>query len=253
MRDRCRRSGVLALVIPAVILAGSRTPAFSLDELVAKHVEARGGLQALRSIQTLRLIGRVIFVGSGFELAYRETLKRPGLARVEYSTQGLTGVQAWNGKEGWQIAPFQGRKDPERTSRDDNKGLIDDADLDGPLVEAGGKGSTLTYLGTEDVDGTDAHKIKVTQSDGDTLTVFLDPDYFLTIRTRYEHKVRGAETLTETDFGNYEKVGGVLIPFSSESGSPGAPRSQKLVLDRAEVNVAADDATFSFPAAKSQE
>ncbi len=56
------------------------------------------------------------------------------------------------------------------------------------------KGSTLTYLGTEDVDGTDAHKIKVAQKDGDTLTVFLDPDYFLTIRTRYQHTVRGADT-----------------------------------------------------------
>jgi hypothetical protein len=253
MHDRYRRSGALAALVLTIAAAGSRTPALSIDELVAKHIEARGGLQALRAVQTLRLTGRVIFEGSGFELAYREVLKRPGLARVEYSTQGLTGVQAWNGKEGWQIAPFQGRKDPERTSRDDNKGLIDDADLDGPLVDAASKGSTLTYLGTEDVDGTDAHKIKVTQPDGDTLTVFLDPDYFLTIRTRYEHKVRGAETVNETDFGNYEKVGGVLVPFSSESGPPGAPRSQKLVLDKAEVNVPADDASFSFPASTSRE
>ena len=253
MRDRCRRSLVLAFVVLGVAIAGSRPPALSLDELVAKHVAARGGLEALRAVQTLRLTGRLIFEGSGFKLAYREVLKRPGLARVEYSTQGLTGVQAWNGKEGWQIAPFQGRKDPERTSRDDNKGLIDDADLDGPLVDTAATGSTLTYLGTEDIDGTDAHKIKVTQADGDTATVYLDPDYFLTIRTRYEHKVRGAETVIETDVGNYEKIGGVLIPFSSESGPPGAPRSQKLVLDKAEVNVPADDAAFSFPAGKGKE
>ena len=78
-------------------IAVRRTPARSLDELVAKHVAARGGLEALRAVQTLRVTGRLIFEGSGFELAYREVLKRPGLARVEYSTQGLTGVQAWDG------------------------------------------------------------------------------------------------------------------------------------------------------------
>ncbi len=32
--------------------------------------------------------------------------------RTEASIQGLTAVQAWDGKEAWQISPFQGRKDP---------------------------------------------------------------------------------------------------------------------------------------------
>jgi len=243
----------LALVALGLVLAIGRTPALSVEELVAKHIAARGGLDALRAVKSLRLTGRLIFVGAGYQLAYTEVLKRPGLVRLEYSTQGLTGVQAWNGTDGWQIAPFQGRKDPERTSRDDNKGIIDDADLDGPLVDAAAKGSTLTYLGTEDVDGTDAHKIKVAGKDGDTLTVFLDPDYFLTIRTRYQHTVRGADTQSETDFGNYEKVNGVLIPYSYEVGSPNAPRSQKIVLDKVEMNVPVDDALFAFPAAPHQE
>ena len=238
-----------ALAVVWVVLLAASLPALSLEELVARHVEARGGLEKLRGIQTLRLTGKLVFAGGGFELAYSELIKRPGLVRAEYTAQGLTAVQAWDGKEGWQIAPFQGRKDPERQSRDDSKGLIDDADIDGPLVNASEKGSTLEYLGTEDVDGTEAHKIKVAQRDGDTLTVFLDPDYFLIIRVRYQHTVRGAETQTEADFGNYERVNGVAIPFSYEIGAPGAPRSQKIVVEKAEINVPADSGLFAFPAA----
>ena len=123
----------LALAVMWVALFAPSIPALSLEELVARHIEARGGLEKLRAIQTMRLTGKLVFAGGGFELAYSELLKRPGLARARYTAQGLTAVQAWDGKEGWQIAPFQGRKDPERQSRDDSKGLIDDADIDGPL------------------------------------------------------------------------------------------------------------------------
>lgn len=236
----------LALVAVGVALCGVTAPALSLEELVARHVEARGGLEKLRAVQSLRLTGRVVMDG-GFELAYSEVIRRPGMVRAEYSAQGLTAVQVWDGQEGWQIMPFQGRKDPERQSRDDSKSLIDDSDLDGPLVDAAAK-ATLEYLGTEDVDGTDAHKIRVRQRDGDTLTVFLDPDYFLTIRVRYQHIVRGAETQTETDFGNYERVNGVAIPFSAESGVPNGSRSQKLIIERAEINAPVEARVFAFPA-----
>jgi hypothetical protein len=237
----------------AVVAFGARVPALSVNDLVARHLEARGGLDALRAVHTVRLTGRLIFADGGFQMAYQEVVKRPDQVRVEVSAQGLTSIQAWDGTGGWQISPFGGRKDPERTTRDDNKGLIDDADIDGPLIDAEGKGSTLEYLGTEDVDGTDAHKIKVTQKDGDTLTVYLDPDHFLIIRIRYQHSLRGAVTPFETDFGNYEKIGGVFIPFLYESGSPGTARTQRIVLDKAEVNVAADASLFAFPAAVTSE
>jgi hypothetical protein len=245
-RAMCTR---LALAVMLMTVGGASMPALSLDELVARHIEARGGLAKLQAIQSLRMTGKLVFAGGGVELSYTELIKRPGLARAEFSAQGLTAVQAWDGREGWQISPFQGRTDPERQSRDDSKGLIDDADIDGPLVAAPAKGSTLEYLGSEDVDGTDAHKIKVTQRDGDTLTVFLDPDYFLAIRIRYQHMVRGSETQTETDFGNYERVNGVAIPFSYETGPPGEPRTQKIVIDKAEINVPADAKLFAFPSA----
>src|SRR5256885_9407723 len=42
-------------------------------------------------------------------------------SREEVSLQGLTGIAAYDGKEGWQVQPFQGRKEPEHSSAEDRK------------------------------------------------------------------------------------------------------------------------------------
>ena len=184
--------------------------------------------------------------GSGALVTYAE---RPDRLRNEASLQGLTQVQAYDGKEGWQIQPFGGRKDPEKLSADDVKGLADSADMDGPLVDWRAKGHQVEYLGTEDVDGTEAHKLKVTQRNGDIKYIYLDPDYFLQIRETVTRTVRGTEQRFETDMGNYEQVAGVYMPFAYESGAAGGPKDQKITVQKIEVNVPIDDALFAFPSA----
>ncbi len=167
--------------------------------------------------------------------------------RTEATLQGMTLVQAYDGQEGWKISPFQGRKDPEKMSADDTKALIEDAEIDGPLIDWKEKGSTVEYLGTEDVDGTLAHKLKVTRKSGDVNYVYLDPDHFLEIRVVSQRMERGVQVETETDLSDYEKVNGVYLPFSIEAGPKGVSDKQKLILDKAEANPPVDDAVFKFP------
>jgi hypothetical protein len=186
------------------------------------------------------------------ELAYVQTKKSPGEVRTETTLQGMTLIQAYDGKDGWKVSPFQGRKDPEKMSSDDCKSLIEDAEIGGPLVDWKEKGSTVSYLGTEDVDGTPAYKLKVVRKDGDVNFVYLDPDHFLDIRILSQRLEQGAQVEVETDLGDYEKIEGVFIPFSVESGSKNSPDKQKIVLNKAEANVPVDDATFRFPAAASK-
>jgi hypothetical protein len=161
----------------------------------------------------------------------------------------MTQIQAFDGKEGWKVSPFQGRKDPEKMSADDTKSLIEDAEIDGPLVEWKAKGSTVDYLGTEDVDGTLAHKLKVVRKNGDVSYVYLDPDHFLEIRILTQRVEQGAQVEVETDVGDYEKIGGVFIPFSIDAGPKGSSDKQKIVLEKAEANVAVEDVVFRFPIA----
>jgi photosystem II stability/assembly factor-like uncharacterized protein len=230
----------------------SAAHALTVDEIVARHTEALGGIAKLRAIHSLRSTGKAIFGGGDFKLeaAWGQLQKRGDRFRQEVTLQGLTEVQAFDGREGWKLEPFEGRRDASRISADDAKGLLEAADIDGPLVDWRAKGHRVEYLGTEDVDGTQAHKLRITLKDGNIRYLFLDPDAFLPIREERHSFVRGSEEVSETDYGSYEQVAGVWIPFSFESGRKGAPRSAQILVERIEVNVDADDATFRFPSGK---
>lgn len=228
------------------VLAGGAS-ALTVDELIAKNIEARGGLEKIRAIQSLRQTGKVQFGSTA--LGYVWLGKRPGMVRTEISFQGLTAITSYDGSVGWRIQPFRGRIDPEKMAADDVKPMQLDADIDGPLIDYQKKGNKVEYLGTEDVDGTDAHKLKVTLKNGDVRYIYLDPNYYLDIRVIDQTRIRGAQDESETDLGDYEQVNGVFLPFSIESGPKGGPKNAKVTIDKAEANVELDDALFHFPPA----
>jgi photosystem II stability/assembly factor-like uncharacterized protein len=242
-----RASLLVGLGLACAVRLGAAEP--TVDEIVAHNVTARGGMAKLQAIHSLRLTGTTVFGGGDFkiEAEWARLAKRPGMIRSEFSLQGLTQVSAWDGKQGWSVQPFSGRREPERTSPDDAKELARDADLDGPLVGWREKGHRVEYLGTEDVDGTAAYKLRVTLKDGDVEYIYLDPDAWLEIRVVTESHVRGVEQVSVTDLGAYEPVAGVMLPFSIESGPKGRPPTQRVTITRAEPNVEADDALFRMP------
>src|SRR5438552_5782853 len=240
------------LLLALFAVAGAAR-AITLDEILAKNLAARGGAASVHKLQTLRRTGRVFFTGfsrgSGgkVESAWAQIQTRPGKYRSEITRQGLTAVQAWDGKEGWKLAPFGGRREPERVSVDETRELAQEADLEGQLINWREKGSKVEYLGIEDVDGTPAHKLRVALKDGDVQYVFLDPDAFLEIRVTNERRVRGAEQITEADYGSYGQVAGVFIPTSINQGRKGAPRNAQFIVEKAEANVSVDDRIFEYP------
>ena len=237
------------MLVALLGLAAGTSFAVTVDELVAKHIQARGGDEKLKAIQSLRLTGKLEISGDfSAEFAMVRQIRRPNSVRTDATLQGITMVRAWDGHEGWAISPLYGRKDPERLSGDESKELIDVADIDGPLVDSAAKGNRIDYLGTEDIEGTEAHKLRVTGKDGDVQYVYLDPDYYLVIRIVYQRLVRGARVETEFDIGNYEKVNGVYFPFSIDSGPKGGTKNRKITFDKAEANVVMSDALFEFPA-----
>ncbi len=209
------------------------------DELIAKNLAAHGGADKLRAITTMHLEGK-LRLGGGLEAKIESFQLASEKIRFEFTLQGLTAVNAWDGKEGWAIQPFQGRKDPQKTTADDNKQLIYGADIAGPLLDYKAKGNKVEYLGTEDIDGTDAYKLRVTRKTGDSQVIYIDPDSYLEIRTVDHVMIRGQEQVQTTDLGEYEKVDGVYFPF--EAG--------QIHFEKAETNKPIDAAMFSFPTDK---
>jgi len=248
------RSRLLAMVGPLLFASAAlASSAPTLDELVARNVQAHGGTAALQAMHNLRVSGKLLVNDGQFVLAFTQIVGRGAKVRTEASVQGMTLVQAYDGKGGWQINPFMGRRDPERLSVDDSKALVElAADFDGSLFDAPLKGNRLEYLGVEDVDGTPAHKIKLTRGNGDVEYVYLDPDHYLEIRVLSQRTEQGVTVENETNLGDYEKIAGVYVPFAVESGRKGSTDRQRLMLDKAEVNVNVDPAVFAFPAAPAQ-
>jgi len=234
-------------VFSAVTLLAQEKGQPTVDQLIAKNIEAKGGASAVHRLQTLRLTGKMLVQEGQIQLTFMQIKKQPDEVRSEASLQGMTQIEAYDGKDGWRVSPFFGRKDPERMSADDVKALVEDAEMDGPLVDWEAKGNTVEYLGTEDVDGTPAHKLKVTRKNGDVSFVYLDPDHFLEIRVLTQRTRHGAQEEIETDLGDYEKAGNVFVPTSIEFGRKGDPDKQKIIIDKVEANVPVDDAIFHFP------
>ncbi len=239
------------------VLAGIALTAFvalpasaqTLDEILAKNVEARGGLAKLKAVQTIRMTGTVT-VGPGMEAPFVMEQKRPNLMRMEFTLQGMTGIQAFDGKGGWQLMPFNGRKDPEPMAEDQLKQVEEQADFDGPLVDYKAKGNTVELVGKDKVEGSDVFKLKVTLKNGDIRYIFLDADQFLEIRMEEKTTIRGTEIDGEGTVGDYKEVGGLMFPHSLESGQKGNPQRMKMTIQKIELNVPLDDARFKMPAAK---
>jgi hypothetical protein len=224
----------------------------SVDELIAKSVQARGGLAKLKAVNTLKLTGKMS-VGPGMEAPVTLEFKRPNRMRMEFVFQGMTGVQAYDGSAGWQISPFGGKKDPEPMSPEDLKEAQEQADMDGPLVDYKEKGHTVELVGKEKVEGSDAYKLKVNLKNGDIEFIYLDADSFLEIKDESKRTVRGSEIEEESTLGDYKEVNGVLFPFSIQSGAKGRPDKQNLTVDKIDVNTPVDDGRFKQPSAKPAE
>jgi outer membrane lipoprotein-sorting protein len=229
-----------ALLLPALW-------AQTVDEVIAKNVQARGGMDKLKSVRSIKSTATMA-MGPGMEAPGSLVQKRGNLARLEFTIQGLTAVQAYDGKNAWQIMPFMGKKEAELMSADEAKEVEEMADLDGPLVDYKSKGHQVELLGKEKVEGTDAYKLKVSLKNGDVQTVYIDADSYLEIKDETKRTVRGSEQVVESSIGDYKDVGGIFFPFAIENGLKGSPQKQKLTITKIELNVPADDSIFKMPA-----
>jgi hypothetical protein len=235
----------------AALLLSATAAAQTADEIVAKFVKTVGGMERIQAVKSLRRTGRYNG-GGGFEAVIVEENKRPNLVRQEFLIQGMTGVTAYDGRAGWKIEPWDGKKDAEPLGEEEMKGIVEDSDLDGPLVNYKEKGVKVEYVGTDEVEGTDTYKLKVTMPNGDVRLYYMDTDYFVPIKFDIKRMVRGAEREYETILGDYKEVAGWYLPFSIETGPKGSTSRAKITYEKIEANVALDDARFRPPAAKSQ-
>ncbi len=237
-------------MLEIAILSLLATPlrAQTAEEIISKYIKTVGGIEKIQAVKTLRRTGKFTG-GGGFEAAILQENKRPNMVRQEFSLQGLTGINAYDGKTGWKIQPWFGKKDPEPLGEEEMKQILEESDLDGPLVGFQQKGNKVEFVGMEPVEGTDALKLKVTLANGDIRYYYMDTDYYVPIKIDIKRMVRGAEQEYETTLGDYKEVDGWYLPYSVETNVKGSQDRAKITYDKIDANVSVDDSRFEKPAA----
>src|SRR5262245_14842284 len=252
-RQTSRSPAMRRFALLLTLIAGMSVPAASqtvptADEIIARYIQRIGGADRLRAVVSVRRHGK--FYGGGFEAVVSYENRRPGQVREETTFGGLTGVTAFDGKNGWKIEPWAGKRDAEPLGEDETKGIVEDAEFDDPLINYKERGNTVAFLGMDQIEGTDVYKLMLTlASNGDVRTYYLDAESCVPVKYEVKRTVRGAERWFEVELGDYKEVQGVLFPFSVAVGAKGSSSADKTQIswERITVNPVLEERRFTRP------
>src|SRR5580658_8218601 len=249
---RAMALAILQLGILAVVQSVCPTPAVgqTSDEIVAKVLAARGGLEKVKAVQSERITGTLYFNPELYGPFLAE-FRRPGKMHNEVTIQNKTVTRSFDGKDaGWVINPITGTGAAEPMSAEDLKDAVNQADFDGPLVDAKAKGNTIELTATQKVDGRDTYVLKVTHKDGQVSSYFFDTKTFLLAKWSGADTVNGDPVTRETYFHDYREVKGLKFAFELVSNTPGSDVTQRIVVEKIEVDPQVDEAHFGKPPAR---
>jgi hypothetical protein len=224
-------------------------PELSLDEVLQNYYRAIGGEDAWHAVQSLKLTGTML-MGPGMEAPFTVYSMRPDKERLEFTFQGMTGVQAIDGEQAWMFMPFMGKTEPELMPEEMAKQMKDQLDIEGALIDWVGKGHTLEMLGLSQAQGTDAYKIKATLKSGTEQIYYLDAEEFVPFLMEDTRTIQGNKVETETIFSNFKEVDGLIMAHSIENRMKGQPGGQTITVKTVEIDPDLSAVEFAMPAVK---
>lgn len=244
-------------------LAALPVSAQTVDEIVAKHIQARGGYEKLKSIQTIKISRTFATNFSAVKVDYFK--KRPNLLRIEQTPKGQPAPipRAINADAAWDTVQGKVVMRPERVAIE---GRELDADFDGLLVDWKEKGHTVTLDGKESFAGSEAYKLKVKTKGGSERFVYIDTTTFMEtgqsgrwLTSQMNPKTKEFRYMDSVwTFSDFRDVDGVKFPFSvdeerTQYAGPNADiaitTSTAIYTEKIELNVPMADSLFAAPAA----
>jgi outer membrane lipoprotein-sorting protein len=220
------------------------TQAQDVDEIIDNYFENTGGMEAWKDLNTMKI--KVKLDQGQMQLNGIMYRKKPDLQRTEIMVQGQTIVQAYDGSTGWYINPMMGTSDPQKMPQE----MVDamkEEQFESEFIDYKGKGHTVELEGTEEVEGAETYKVKLTKKDGNVEYYFFDKEYFVPIMTRRSIKAGPAKGQdADTYMSDYQEVEGLMMPFFIEVKANGQSM-QKLTIEEYVLNEEMDDSMFAFP------
>lgn len=229
----------------ALLFVSTLVSAQQVDEVIAKHFEAMGGKEKWASLESIKMTAK-LSLGQGMEapVTLIITNKPMNGSYSEFTIMGMTGKMCVTDKTGWSLMPFQGKKTAEPMPEDEAKQQRKSLDIQGPLFNYQQKGHTVEWIGKEEVDGTEVHKIKCSLNDKEsTVYYYIDAQDYLLIKEESVYKFKDKEVKEKQEYSNYQQNDYGIMVAMTQTNSMGV-----LEIEKYECNVAVDPALFKMPA-----
>lgn len=235
-----------------LLLAFCLTQAQTADEIVNKHVAATGGADKWSKVQSVKYTGHYV-MGPGMLPPVSSLLVAQPFKGYysDFTWQGMTNKTALRADSGWSYNPFGGKREADPLSAQDIRETKLDADPQGLLFNYAQKGYTVEYLGTDDLEGTDVFKLRLTTGQGDMVYYFIDAQTYFVLKTVKRMKLKDKEVKSYTLFSDFKKTDfGVVLPHSTQSvNEDGNEQGGPVNFTKVEVNAPVDAKLFDKPQA----
>jgi outer membrane lipoprotein-sorting protein len=234
----------LTFALSLVVAAAAH--AQTVDEIVAKNLQAKGGAEKWGSVNSVRMTGKVAVQGQ--EMPLTVYAKRPNLNRQEISLPDGKVVQAFDGTTAWVINPMMGGDAPQAMPAAAADMMKNSADFDGALIDYKSKGRTIELVGKEKLGDRDVYHLKVTMKGGQVQHYFIDAESGLELKTSSEVDMGmgGAKQTLDTEMSNYKQVNGIMLPHTVKQFINGKP-TVEMTVTTVEFNAPIDEAIFRMP------
>lgn len=228
----------MRVVAPLLLILFSFT-SFSqtVDEIVNKHIEAVGGKENWAKIKSLRTESKMKAQGADIKFVTVQIDKKA--RRSDIFVMGMVGFNIITTTEGWNYSPWAGHTKSEAMTTDDVKNSQDDLNLQDEFLTYKEMGKKIDYYGMDDIDGTECHKLKMTDKDGKETTFYIDPTNYFVIKKTQKMMADGQERENSSFFSDYKKLDeGIVYPMGVSSGW------SEIETVKLEINPKVDESVF---------
>lgn len=200
----------------------------TLDEIIAKHLTAQGGVEKLKQLKTL--VAEASVNAQGAEMPIKLSIAHKRGMRMDMTIMGMENYMICNTKTGYNYFPIGGQKAPEALPEDAVKSIASQFDLEGEFINTKEKGITLTLQGEEDVDGTMCYKIFCVMPNKTEKRIFIDKESFQRIKDVTKSTVNGKDSEQIAEYSNFQTVDGYTMAMEM-TGPMGPMKVKKYVIN----------------------